>query len=41
VRDRHGLDAAQAFLGHASAKTSEIYAKVKNELAERLADDEG
>jgi integrase len=41
VRDRHGLDAAQAFLGHASAKTSEIYAKVKNELAERLAGDEG
>lgn len=39
VRDAHGLDAAQAFLGHASAKTSEIYAKIKAELADRVAEE--
>lgn len=41
VRDTHGLDAAQAFLGHASAKTSEIYAKIKGQIASDLAENEG
>ena len=41
VRDAHGLDAAQAFLGHASAKTSEIYAKIKGQIASDLAENEG
>lgn len=41
VRDAHGLDAAQAFLGHASAKTSEIYAKIKGQIASDMAENEG
>jgi len=31
IRDRYGLDAAQAVAGHACASTSEIYAKVRAE----------
>ena len=33
VRDKYGLDYAQAVMGHASAKTTEIYAKVAFEKA--------
>jgi integrase len=41
VRDKYGLDAAQAFLGHATAKTSEIYAKVKTDLSRQAAEEIG
>ena len=41
VRDKYGLDAAQAFLGHATAKTSEIYAKVKTDLSKQAAEEIG
>jgi len=41
VRDAYGLDAAQAFLGHATAKTSEIYAKVKTDLSKQAAEEIG
>lgn len=37
VRKQFGLEAAQAVLGHASAKTTEIYAEVSNELALRVS----
>ena len=37
VRKKFGLDAAQAILGHASAKTTEIYAKVAFEKAAKVA----
>ena len=39
VRDVHGLDAAQAFLGHSSAKMSEHYAKVKGQLGKQAAEE--
>lgn len=41
VRDRLGLDAAQAFLGHATAKTSEIYAKLKDDLRKISSEEMG
>lgn len=41
VREKMGLDAAQAFLGHASAKTSEIYAKLKDDLRKKASEDLG
>lgn len=41
VRDKLGLDAAQAFLGHASAKTSEIYAKIKDDLRKKSSEELG
>ena len=37
VRNRFGLDYAQAALGHANAKTTEIYAKISYEKAEQVA----
>ena len=37
VRDKFGLDYCQAVLGHASAKTTEIYAKVSYEKAAEVA----
>ena len=33
IRDKYGLDYTQAVMGHASAKTTEIYAKVAFEKA--------
>ena len=41
VREKFGLDAAQAILGHASAKTTEIYAKVAFEKAAKVAKEIG
>jgi len=41
VRDKLGLDAAQAFLGHATARTSEIYAKLKDELRRKASEELG
>ena len=41
VREKMGLDAAQAFLGHATAKTSEIYAKLKDDLRKKASEDLG
>ena len=37
VRDKYGLEYAQAVLGHANAKTTEIYAKVNFEKAAAVA----
>jgi Site-specific recombinase XerC len=37
VRSKYSLDAAQAYLGHASAKTTEIYAELDFEKAARIA----
>ena len=41
VRDKYGLDYAQAVLGHASAKTTEIYAKVSFEKAAAVMEEIG
>lgn len=41
VREKMGLDAAQAFLGHATAKTSEIYAKLKDDLRKKASEEVG
>jgi integrase len=41
VREQYGLDAAQAALGHSSARTTEIYAEVSKGLAKKVADDIG
>ncbi len=41
VREQYGLDAAQAALGHSSARTTEIYAEVSKGLAQKVADDIG
>ena len=37
VRDKFGLDEAQAIMGHSSARTTEIYAKVSFEKAAKVA----
>jgi integrase len=37
VRDKYGLDYAQALLGHATAKTTEIYAQLSYEKAAKVA----
>ena len=37
IRDKYGLEYAQAVLGHSNAKTTEIYAKVNFEKAEKVA----
>lgn len=41
VREKFGLDAAQAALGHSSAKTTEIYAEVSSTLAKKVSEDLG
>ena len=41
VREKFGLDAAQAALGHSSAKTTEIYAEVSTTLAKKVSEDVG
>lgn len=41
VREKYGLDAAQAALGHSSARTTEIYAEVSQVLAKKVSDDMG
>ena len=41
VRDQFGLEGAQVILGHANAKTTEIYAKVKFEKAAKIAKEIG
>jgi integrase len=41
VREQYGLDAAQAALGHSSARTTEIYAEVSKSLAKRVSDEIG
>jgi integrase len=41
VRESHGLDAAQAVLGHATARVTEIYAEKVAGLAKRVVDDVG
>jgi len=37
VRNKFGLDAAQAVMGHANAKTTEHYARVSFEKAAKVA----
>ena len=37
VRDKYGLEAAQAVLGHTHAKTTEIYAESNFEIAAKVA----
>jgi len=37
VRNKFGLDAAQAYLGHANASTTEIYAELDFEKAAKVA----
>jgi integrase len=37
VRNKYGLDAAQAYLGHAHANTTEIYAELDFEKAVKVA----
>ena len=41
VRAKFGLDAAQAALGHSSARTTEIYAEVSTTLAKKVSEDIG
>lgn len=41
VRNLYGLDAAQAALGHSSARTTEIYAEVSESLAKKVSDNLG
>lgn len=41
VRETHGLDAAQAVLGHATARVTEIYAEKTSGLAKRVTDEIG
>jgi integrase len=41
VRESHGLDAAQAVLGHATARVTEIYAERVGGLAKRVTDEIG
>lgn len=41
ARDAFGLDAAQAILGHKTANTTEIYAKVKRSLAKKTSEELG
>jgi integrase len=41
VRDKYGLDYAQAVLGHARARTTEIYAKPSVEKAMKVAKEIG
>jgi len=41
IRDKFGLEYAQAALGHASAKTTEIYAKVSFDKAAKVAKEIG
>jgi integrase len=41
VRESHGLDAAQAVLGHATARVTEIYAERSTGLARRVVDEIG
>ena len=41
VRSKFGLDAAQAFLGHANASTTEIYAELDFEKAAKVAKEIG
>ena len=41
VRSKYGLDAAQAFLGHANASTTEIYAELDFEKAAKVAKEIG
>lgn len=41
VRESHGLDAAQALLGHATARVTEIYAQKSAGLARKVADELG
>lgn len=41
VRESHGLDAAQAVLGHATARVTEIYAERVGGLAKRVTDELG
>ena len=38
VRDKFGLDCAQVMLGHSKVRTTELYAKVAYEKAERVAE---
>jgi integrase len=37
VRERYGVEGAQASLGHARVETSQIYAEKNRQLAERIA----
>lgn len=41
VRERHGLDAAQAIGGHRHASTTERYAKLQSTAADKVAEQEG
>jgi len=41
VRNKYGLDAAQVYLGHANASTTEIYAELDFAKAERVAKEIG
>jgi integrase len=41
VRAKFGLDAAQAALGHSSARTTEIYAEVSTTLGKMVSEDVG
>lgn len=41
VRESHGLDAAQAVLGYATAKVTEIYAERVSGLAQRVTEELG
>lgn len=41
VRESHGLDAAQAVLGHATARVTEIYAERVGGLAKKVVDEIG
>jgi integrase len=37
IRNKYGIEYAQAALGHTDAKTTEIYAKASYEKAEKVA----
>jgi integrase len=37
VRERYGLDGAQVILGHARVSTTQVYARVNEQLGEKIA----
>lgn len=41
IRKKHGIEAAQAVLGHASIDATEIYSARRDDLARRIAEDDG
>ena len=41
IRERYGLEAAQAYLGHASLQSTQVYAEADRQLAYKIAEEIG